>query len=92
MARSNARLSSLELERAAPLGAPAQSVLGEAIEKLGLSARGYHRVWRLARTLADLDGIEVVGKTSVAEALTLRELARPVIAPAVPRPMPVVQR
>ncbi len=83
VARSNARLSPAELERAAPLGDPVLSMLGDAMGRLGLSARGYHRVWRLARTLADLEGIEAVGKESVAEALTLRALAHAVVAPAV---------
>jgi magnesium chelatase family protein len=40
-----------------------------------LSARGYHRVLRVARTLADLDGSEKVGRVHFAEALSYRSLA-----------------
>lgn len=39
-----------------------------------LSARGYHRVLRVARTLADLDGIDTVGRVHLAEALSYRAL------------------
>ena len=44
-------------------------------ERLKLSARGYHRVLRVARTLADLDGAERVGRVHLAEALSYRALA-----------------
>jgi len=40
-----------------------------------LSARGYHRVLRVARTLADLDGVDRVGRVHLAEALSYRALA-----------------
>ena len=40
-----------------------------------LSARGYHRVLRVARTLADLDGSDKIGKLHLAEALSYRALA-----------------
>ena len=40
-----------------------------------LSARGYHRVLKVARTLADLDGAETVGRIHLAEALAYRALA-----------------
>ena len=67
----NARLTPAELERAAPLERPTHALLAHAIETLHLSARAYHRVWRLARTLADLAGEEVVNQEAIAEALTL---------------------
>ena len=41
---------------------------------LALSARGYHRVLRVARTLADLDGVDKVGRVPIAEALSYRPL------------------
>jgi magnesium chelatase family protein len=47
----------------------------EASEAMRLSARGYHRVLRVARTLADLDGAERVGRAHFAEALAYRMLA-----------------
>jgi predicted ATPase with chaperone activity len=44
-------------------------------ETMRLSARGYHRVLRVARTLADLDGAEKIGRLHLAEALSYRALA-----------------
>ena len=51
------------------------SLLRDAAEAMQLSARGYHRVLRVARTLADLDGAEKVGRVHLAEALAYRALA-----------------
>ncbi len=50
-------------------------VLDDAAERLALSARGYHRVLRVARTLADLDGAETVSRPHIAEALAYRRVA-----------------
>jgi magnesium chelatase family protein len=51
------------------------ALLREAADVMRLSARGYHRVLRVARTLADLDGTEKVGRVHLAEALSYRALA-----------------
>jgi magnesium chelatase family protein len=51
------------------------SLLRDAADAMRLSARGYHRVLRVARTLADLDGAEKVGRVHLAEALSYRALA-----------------
>jgi magnesium chelatase family protein len=51
------------------------TLLREAVDAIRLSARGYHRVLRVARTLADLDGTEKVGRVHLAEALSYRALA-----------------
>ena len=48
------------------------ALLADASEKLGFSARAYHRVLRLARTLADLDGQDRVGRIHLAEAISYR--------------------
>ena len=48
------------------------ALLREASEKLGFSARAYHRVLKVARTLADLDGVETVGRIHLAEAISYR--------------------
>jgi len=68
----NARLKAADLERVAPLPAPARRQLLQAVEALGLSARGYHRAWRLGRTLADLDGAAETTIAHVHEALAFR--------------------
>ena len=52
--------------------APALSLLRDAAERMRLSARGYHRVLKLARTLADLDRADTVGRAHLAEALSYR--------------------
>ncbi len=49
--------------------------LADATERLGLSARGYHRVMRVAPTLADLDASEHVRRIHLAEALSYRRIA-----------------
>lgn len=49
-----------------------KALLSQAAQKLKLSARGFHRVMRLARTLADLDGETATGKHHIAEALAFR--------------------
>ena len=51
-----------------------RALLARAAERLRLSARGYHRVLRVARTLADLEGAAFVGRRHVAEALSYRQM------------------
>src|SRR5205814_9545910 len=60
-----------EIARPDPTGL---SLLRDAADAMRLSARGYHRVLRVARTLADLDGAEKVGRVHLAEALSYRAL------------------
>ena len=52
---------------------PGLKLLREAADAMNLSARGYHRVLRVARTLADLDGRERVARINIAEALSYRQ-------------------
>jgi len=68
----NARLPARTLGRACALGAVSRAMLDTAAERLHLSARAYHRVLRVARTIADLDGSEIVTELHVGEALQYR--------------------
>ena len=72
--RSNAAVSGTVLEDVARPDASGLALLREAADVMRLSARGYHRVLRVARTLADLDGIDKVGRVHLAEALSYRAL------------------
>jgi len=60
------------LDAHSPVHAEARSLLQTAAERLGLSARGYHRVLKVARTIADLEDAREVGPVHVAEALRYR--------------------
>ena len=60
------------LEQIATPDPEARALLLRAAERFHLSARGYHRVLRVARTIADLDGADVVQKHHLAEALSFR--------------------
>jgi magnesium chelatase family protein len=73
--RSNAAASGPLLEEVARPDAGGLSLLRDAADAMRLSARGYHRVLRVARTLADLDGAEKVSRLHLAEALSYRTLA-----------------
>ena len=60
----------------------ALALLREAAETLGLTARGFHRVLRVARTLADLDGSDPVTRIHIAEAVGLRAAGSGLLAAA----------
>ncbi len=70
--RHNATLSQCELERVAPLDAASKTLLAKTVERLQLSARAYIKVWRLARTIADLAESDAVARRHFAEAIGLR--------------------
>lgn len=70
--RTNAACPPSVLEEIAKPDAAGAKLLGQAAEALKLSARGYHRVLKVARTLADLDGEARVGRMHLAEALSYR--------------------
>ncbi len=73
---ANAHMGPRELARFVRTDAATDAVLKQAIVKLGLSARAYHRVLKLARTLADLEGAAEVGPQHVGEAIQYRVLDR----------------
>ena len=70
--RTNAQAHGRLLEDIARRKAPALQLLREAADAMRLSARGYHRVLRVGRTLGDLDGADKVGRVHLAEALSYR--------------------
>ncbi|HET9953190.1 MAG TPA: YifB family Mg chelatase-like AAA ATPase, partial [Polyangiaceae bacterium] len=65
----NATLAPADLERAVPLDRGSRRLLEAAMNQLGLSARAYTKILRVARTVADLDGEEAVRSAHVAEAI-----------------------
>jgi magnesium chelatase family protein len=69
---TNAAAPANVIEAVAEPDAAGTKLLREAAERIRLSARGYHRVLKLARTLADLDGARSVGRLHLAEALSYR--------------------
>jgi len=73
--RTNAQVSGPVLEEVARTESTGLALLRDAADSMRLSARGYHRVLRVARTLADLDAAERVGRVHLAEALSYRALA-----------------
>ena len=72
----NAELTPYELDQFAPLDAAGKKLLAHAMERFGLSARSYHRIVRVARSIADLAQSELVHSAHLAEALSLRALER----------------
>jgi magnesium chelatase family protein len=72
----NARLAQSELARHCRLPPGGRALLDQALSRLGLSARGFHRILRVARTIADLDGSEAIAQQHLVEAIGYRRLDR----------------
>jgi magnesium chelatase family protein len=72
----NAALSNPQIESSCRLDGPGRQLLEQAIDRLGLSARAYHRVLKVARTIADLAAEESIRPAHVAEAVQYRCLDR----------------
>lgn len=68
----NAEVDGEELEKVTQLDDESREILMRAVEMMKLTARGYYRVLRVARTIADLDGSENIGKTHISEAISFR--------------------
>ena len=73
----NAQLAGSALDSHCGLDEDAQTLLRQALDRLGLSARGYHRILRVARTIADIDGAEHIATAHLGEAIGYRHLDRP---------------
>jgi len=69
---TNAAAPAAAIERASRLDAGGTALIREASDRFALTARGFHRVLKLARTIADLDGSESVSRRHLAEALSYR--------------------
>ena len=72
----NARLSTHEVDAYCTPAADGVVLLRRAVSRLGLSARGYHRVLKVARTIADIAGADVVLAEHIAEAIQYRRVDR----------------
>jgi magnesium chelatase family protein len=73
---ANAHMAARDLRRYCRLTPPVESVLRQAVARLGLSARAYHRVLKIARTIADLAGATELSAAHVSEAIQYRSLDR----------------
>jgi magnesium chelatase family protein len=70
--KPNGMLATREIERDCVLGHAERTLLEHALDKLGLSARAYHRVWRVARSIAVLAGSVRIAREHLAEAIQYR--------------------
>jgi len=73
---ANAHMTAREIRRFCRLTDPVEILLRRAVGRLGLSARAYHRVLKIARTIADLAGMDELEVTHVGEAIQYRTLDR----------------
>jgi len=73
---SNSHMSNKEIEEFASVDTESMGILRQAIEQMGLSARAYHRIRKVARTIADLDGHDELQLSHVLEAVQYRSLDR----------------
>lgn len=71
---SNATVDSETLEKIITLSDPAQALLAQVLERFRLSGRGYHRILRVSRTIADLDQSEIIESRHLSEAVSYRRI------------------
>jgi len=70
--KANAEMGAREVKSFCKLSDNAEKLIGQAVESMKLSARVYHRLLKLARTIADLEGSEEITSNHIAEALQYR--------------------
>ena len=73
---SNSQMKPKHLKKFCQLDAAGQSILDQAVQQLGLSARAYHRILKVARTIADLEAAESIRSVHLLEAIQYRSLDR----------------
>lgn len=73
---TNAQMKNRHLKKFCPVDAASARLLEAAVDKLNLSARAYHRVIKIARTIADLEEKEHIQADHIAEAVQYRTLDR----------------
>jgi magnesium chelatase family protein len=73
---SNAQMNTRSIKRFCRIDETSCRLLEAAVEKLGLSARAYNRILKIARTVADLEGVEAIQASHVGEAIQYRSLDR----------------
>jgi len=78
--QANAHMTNRHLRRYCSIAPDVESLLRQAVHRLGLSARAYHRVLKIARTIADLDGADSLDTGHVSEAIQYRSLDRKKVA------------
>ena len=71
---TNSWLGAKHLQQEMALAGLDQGFLTRALEQFQLSARSYHKVWRIARTIADIDGQDKISQSHMIEALGFRSL------------------
>ena len=71
---SNAQMGSRQIKEFCELNQESNTLLNNAIDRLGLSARAYHRILKIARTIADLAGTDNISSSHVAEAIQYRRM------------------
>ena len=70
----NADMASNQVEKYCILSTSAEQVMKLAFEKLSLSMRGYHKILKIARTIADLQSADMIEKSHIQEAIGYRSL------------------
>ena len=72
----NGQMTPRDLKKFCPLDKVSEKLIEDAVERLGLSARSYHRILKIGRTIADLDRSKALQAEHIAEAIQYRRLER----------------